>query len=66
MRVAHVEFQKNSVFAWIAANPLKRPESDEGIQANPSLFALESLLFSLDSFGDFWFGLEKIRPTASI
>jgi hypothetical protein len=49
---------------WNRRNPLKSPESDEGIQENPSLFTLESLLFSLDSFGGSWIGLGKFRDGA--
>ena len=29
----------SEVFSWIARNPLKSPESDEGIQGNPSPFS---------------------------
>jgi hypothetical protein len=49
---------KGDIFAWIGRNPLKSPESDEGIQENPNLFALESLPFSLDSFGILWWNLD--------
>jgi hypothetical protein len=42
---------------WNRRNLLKSPESDEGIQENPSLFALASLPFSLDSLGSSWIGL---------
>jgi hypothetical protein len=45
---------RGQFFAEIGPNPLKSLKSDEGIQTNPSLSALESLPFSLDSFG---FGL---------
>jgi hypothetical protein len=48
------EAGQSRLFAWIGRNPLKSPESDEGIQENPNLFALESLPFSLDSFGILW------------
>jgi hypothetical protein len=44
-------------FTEIGPNPLKSPKSDEGFQGNPSLFALESLPFPLDSFGSAWPGL---------
>src|SRR5271166_3736011 len=39
---------------WIARNPLKSPESDEGIQENPSLFSWSRLVwlgFSLGVLG---------------
>ena len=39
---------------WIAGNPLKSPESDEGIQENPSLFSWSCLVwlgFGLEEFG---------------
>jgi hypothetical protein len=61
------------VFAWIARNPLKSPESVEGFQENPSLFALEFLPFSLDSFGLSWIPLvelgfvsQKIDPIGKV
>src|SRR5271165_4857938 len=43
--------------AWTARNPLKSPESDEGIQDNPSPFSWFGLV-------RVWFGLEKfgLRP----
>src|SRR5208337_3329744 len=37
---------------WIARNPLKSPESDEGIQENPSPFSWFGLV-------RLWFGLER-------
>src|SRR5271166_1770654 len=37
---------------WIARNPLKSPESDEGIQENPSPFSWAGLVW-------LWFGLEE-------
>jgi hypothetical protein len=39
---------------WIGRNPLKSPESDEGIQGNPSPFpwsGLDLLWFGLEEFG---------------
>jgi hypothetical protein len=56
--INHPEFG----FVRIPRNPLKRPESDEGIQGIPSFFGLESLPFSLYSFGLLWipFGLLRI------
>jgi len=41
-------------FIWIASNPLKSPESDEGIQENPSPFSWCGLVwlgFGLEEFG---------------
>jgi hypothetical protein len=40
---------------WIARNPLKSPESDEGIQENPSPFSWSGLDW-------LWFGLEEFGP----
>jgi len=40
---------------WTARNPLKSPDSDEGIQENPSPFSWSSL-------GWLWFGLEEFGP----
>ena len=40
---------------WIARNPLKSPESDEGIQENPSPFPWSGLDL-------LWFGLEEFGP----
>ena len=40
---------------WIARNPLKSPESDEGIQENPSPF-------SWSGSNWLWFGLEEFGP----
>jgi len=37
---------------WAARNPLKSPESDEGIQENPSPFSWSGLVW-------IWFGLEE-------
>ena len=37
---------------WITRNPLKSPESDEGIQENPSPFSWSGLVW-------IWFGLEE-------
>jgi hypothetical protein len=48
-------------FVWNRCNPLKSPESDEGIQENPRIFALDSLPFSLDLFGLAWSCLESFR-----
>jgi hypothetical protein len=44
----------NFYFLWVACNPLKSLESDEGIQENPSPFPwffLVWLGFGLDGFG---------------
>ena len=41
-------------FVWIAGNPLKSPESDKGIQENPSPFSWSGLVwlgFGLAAFG---------------
>ncbi len=40
---------------WIATNPLKSPDSDEGIQENPSPFSWSGL----DRFGSAWRNLAR-------
>jgi hypothetical protein len=53
-------------FIWIRRNPLKRPESANGIQGNPSLFPWIPLVF----FGFIWrklaLRLRYPRPTKGI
>jgi|SRR5271166_1610834 len=48
---------------WIARNPLKSPESDEGIQENPSPLSWSGLVWLW--FGLEEFGLEAFREAAS-
>jgi hypothetical protein len=50
----------DNFFLWIARNPLKSPESDEGIQINPR----ESKPVSLVLLGLAWVWLGKIWPGA--
>jgi hypothetical protein len=53
----------NFYFLWVACNPLKSLESDEGIQENPSPFPwffLVWLGFGLDGFGP----TSALRPSA--
>jgi hypothetical protein len=47
----HVLLQAGNFFLWNRHNPLKSPDSDEGIQGNPNRFSLVFL-------GLAWFGLE--------
>src|SRR5271166_706908 len=49
---------RSSFLIWIARNPLKSPESDEGIQENPSPFSWSGLVW-------IWFGLEKFGLSRS-
>src|SRR5271157_6109093 len=51
-RRAQAGLHLESFLIWIARNPLKSPESDEGIQENPSPFSWSGLVW-------IWFGLEK-------
>jgi hypothetical protein len=46
--------RKTDFFIWIRRNPLKSPESAEGIQGNPSFFAWISLDFA-------WINLALVR-----
>ena len=53
---------KSDILTWTARNPLKSPESDEGIQENPSPFSwtgLDRLGFGLEEFGPRPYGVGR-------
>src|SRR5271166_85820 len=53
-RRAQAGLHLESFLVWIARNSLKSPESDEGIQENPSPFSWSGLVwigFGLENFG---------------